>query len=216
MVNKTENEDCRMMLDATIDHRKSIGVNVAKAKANYHCKYTFMLFCITILVLSLAPETVNADEGSNNSKPKGPLSGGLFSHVNNWFSRLRGNRDNHNNNVNNDDKKEEKKEEPTVKPAMGMMYPPGIPMAPGYPPMGPYSAMMGAPPGPMYGPPMGMSSIPFGPPPPPRPMHPHHHHPHSHHGPPPMAMSFASPLSAHMHMSPMSNPFAFSGSHAMP
>lgn len=149
--------------------------------------------------------------------------------MNNWFSRLRGNRGGNNqDSSNSDDKKEEKKEESTTRPPGPMMGygPPGMyPISPGFGPMAmpsPYGPMMGAgpagPPGAMFHP-MGMSSHHMmHHHHPPRPMAPHHHS-HHHQMAPASPLSFA-PMGAAMQMAPMgsmgSNPFAYAGSHVMP
>lgn len=151
----------------------------------------------------------------NNSSGSNKPRNGLFSQVNNWFSRLRGNRDNNNSNSNSnsnsndsseDKKNDEKKEEASKPNPVPAMYHPGMgPMA-GFAPMNPFgSPMMGSPMA--YGPgSMGMPTHQFA-----------HHVPA--HGrpmgaPPGMGMSFGGMGMGGM--SPMSNPFAYSGSHMMP
>lgn len=209
MVNKAISE-CRMMLDGTMANTSEDSkfivktseedtattdakyVKCSRSHRNQYSSLVVLLF-VTLLVAIVVVDQTAADE-----KPKG-----LFSQVNNWFSKLRANRDK---DANNDDKKEEKKEEATTKSPMGM-YGPGIQMPPGFPPhMGPYGGMMGASGPTMYGP-MSMSS-PFG------------MAPGRPHGPPMSAHPHGMPMSyspmGHMQMSPMSNPFAFSGSHTMP
>ena len=185
------------------------------------------LFMITILVwtimLLLHSNVALADDSKQNSNSHR----GLLSQVNNWFSRLRGNRDHNNNNNNvssnsndNDDKKDDKKDGSTsVKPHAAHQfpgYPPGYTpaLAPtgAFSPMGPFGPqMMGMPP--MYGPPIGMATQQFA------------QHIPAGAGPVPGAGGGAVrpgmiPASMAMSYNPMAsamgNPFAFAGSHMMP
>lgn len=191
----------------------------------FHQKPNYLLLLLVVLVCLLhTTDLARADEGnnSNNNNNNGNGNGngnkdgrrGLFSSVNNWFSRLRGNRDGNNGNGNgnnNDDKKnEEKKEESTTArnpmmpgmpgfpPGFGM---PGMPPGMGFSPMGPFGpGMMSAMPA-MYGP-MGMATQQFP-----------SHVPMGAPGPRPMMPMAFSPMAP---PAPMGNPFAFSGSHMMP
>ncbi|XP_027198254.2 uncharacterized protein LOC113792552 [Dermatophagoides pteronyssinus] len=110
---------------------------------------------------------------------------GLFSQMNNWFAKLRGNKDQNNQQNQDDQKKDDKKEEPTtMRPQIPMgpaaIYPPmfGMAAGPGFgPPIGgpgsPFAGMVaGAPPPMFHGPMTAMSTHQFAahhhPPPPPR------------------------------------------------
>lgn len=185
---------------------------------------TQLSLLILLLVVAISLTSVGAADSSSSSSSSNSGNGnkpiGLFSHVNSWFSRLRGNRGNSNSNNSDDDKKEEKKEEATTPKPMGpMMYgmygmppPPPGPFGPLAGPPGFPGAMMGAPT--MFQP-IGMHSHHLvhhhpGPRAPPMPHH-HHHHPHHPMGAP---LSY-SPLGP-VQMAPIANPFAYSGSHVMP
>lgn len=154
--------------------------------------------CVVVLVV-LALASVGSAENETKNRP------GLFSHVNNWFSRLRGNRDQNNNN--NDDKKtnnDDKKEETSTKQAVPMYAMPGMP--PGFM-ASPYGAPMMAAAGPGGAPPMYGMALPTN-------QFVNHAVPGAAPGGPrPLPMAF-SPMAMGPPMS--ANPFAFAGAHMMP
>lgn len=151
---------------------------------------------VVVLVALVALAGVASAENETKNRP------GLFSQVNNWFSRLRGNRDHGNG---NDDKKannDDKKEETSTKQSVPMYAMPGMP--PGYMPS-PYGAPMMAAAGPGGGPPpmFGMAL--------PTNQFVNHAAPGGHR---PMPMAFSPMAMGPPHMS--ANPFAFGGAHMMP
>ena len=159
-------------------------------------KKFIVLFAITALIV-----LASADDDKPNDRHRH----GLFSHVNQWFSRLRNRGHGHHHN-NNDDKKEEKKEDSTPKPPTPMMpgYPAAFPMGPGAPFMTPY----GAPPGimpTMYNPMAAMATQQFA-----------HHVPAGPSNRPPM---MGGPPTGFGPMNPMmgtmGSPFSFSNSPMM-
>lgn len=163
----------------------------------------FTLFVLAMfMVASFHIEQTLADD----SKQSNTSNRGLFSHVNNWFSRLRGNRDNQNSNTSNDEKKtEDKKEESSTQANQMTAYPGYPPMAHSpFSPLGPFGPQMMSP---MYGP-MGMAThqfaqhVPAGAPGGPR-------------GPPGMQMAGGLSMGFNP-MSPMGNPYGFGGAPMMP